>query len=94
MRLRQIPRPKRSHVDFCSSAEVALAAGQPHCRPCMPARTTASCCRDACCCQRMDKLTLHGGLAVPSHHGMFVGRGSWDLVAAYGLATPCVSTAS
>eukprot|EP00959_Pyramimonas_sp_CCMP1952_P013038 275820-Pyramimonas_sp.AAC.1 len=60
----------------------------------MPARATAFCCRGACCCQRMKKLTLHGGLAVPNHRGMFAGSGSWDLVAADSLATPCMSTAS
>eukprot|EP00959_Pyramimonas_sp_CCMP1952_P107383 2245118-Pyramimonas_sp.AAC.1 len=64
MQVRQIPRPKRSDVDFGTFAEIALAAGQPHRQPCMPARATAFYCRDACCCPRMNKLTLHGVLTV------------------------------
>ena len=93
-KLRRIPCPTRSYVDFGTFAEIVLAAGQPHGRPCVPARATAFCCRDARCCQRMNKLKLHGGLDGPNHRATSVCSGAWDLVAADSVATPCFSTAS
>ena len=58
------------------------------------ARANAFCCRDVRCCQRMNTLTLHGGLAVPNHHATLVGSGAWDLVAADSVATSYLSAAS